>query len=214
MEHQDQIRQLLMTCPLIPVITIRDPDDAVPLCRALVEGGVRVLEITLRTGHGLEAIRAVRQAIPEAWVGAGTVTSTHQYRQVEQAGAQFVISPGVTEAILDFAITATIPLLPGVATASDLMLGYSRGYRYFKLFPAELAGGTRALNALSGPFPDVGFCPTGGVRQETAADYLALDNVLAVGGSWLTPDEAVARRDWPAITAIARASLESLKGKV
>lgn len=210
-EHEQQIRQVLAACPLIPVITIHDPDEAVPLCQALFDGGIRVLEITLRTEHGLEAIRAVRQAIPGALVGAGTVTSLRQFREVESAGAQFVITPGVTEAILDFAITATVPLLPGVATASDLMLAYSRGYRQFKFFPAEVAGGTLALKAFSGPFPDVIFCPTGGIRQETAADYLALDNVVTVGGTWLTPADAIARRDWPAITELARASLDTLK---
>lgn len=210
-EHEQQIRQVLAACPLMPVITIDDPDHAVPLCRSLVEGGLRVLEITLRTEHGVEAIRAVRQALPEALVGAGTVTSLRQFREVEWAGAQFVITPGVTEAILDFAITATVPLLPGVATASDLMLAYSRGYRQFKFFPAEVAGGTRALKAFAGPFPDVIFCPTGGIRQDTAADYLALDNVVTVGGTWLTPADVIARRDWPAITNIARASLDSLQ---
>lgn len=209
-EHEQQIRQVLAACPLMPVITIHDPDDAVPLCRALVEGGIGVLEITLRTRHGLEAIREVRRAIPEALVGAGTVTSLRQFREVESAGAQFVITPGVTEAILDFAITATVPLLPGVATASDLMLAYSRGYRQFKFFPAEVAGGTGALKAFAGPFPDVIFCPTGGIRQNTAAEYLALDNVVTVGGTWLTPADLVARRDWSAITDIARESLSSL----
>jgi len=211
-EHEQQIRQVLAACPLMPVITIHDPDDAVPLCQALVDGGIGVLEITLRTRHGLEAIRKVRRAIPEALVGAGTVTSLRQFREVESAGAQFVITPGVTEAILDFAITATVPLLPGVATASDLMLAYSLGYRQFKFFPAEVAGGIGALKALAGPFPDVIFCPTGGIRQNTAAEYLALDNVVTVGGTWLTPADVVARRDWSAITDIARESLGSLQG--
>lgn len=209
-EHQEQIRKVLQASPLMPVITIQNPDHALPLCRALVEGGVRVLEITLRTEHGLEAIQSVRAALPEAIVGAGTVTSRRQYRQVESAGAQFAITPGVTEDILDFAMTANVPLLPGVATASDLMLAYSRGYRYFKFFPAEVAGGTRALKALNGPFPDVMFCPTGGITQDTASGYLQESNVLTVGGSWLTPAESVARQDWAAITEIARTSLEAL----
>ncbi|GHD46412.1 2-keto-3-deoxy-phosphogluconate aldolase [Marinobacter persicus] len=210
-EHQQRIHQILSTCPLLPVITIHDPETAVPLCRALVEGGVRTLEITLRTCHGLQAIREVRQALPQAIVGAGTVTCTQQYRQAELAGAQFVITPGVTEAVLDFAITAPVPLLPGVATPSDLMLGYSRGYRQFKFFPAEVAGGTAALKAFAGPFPDVGFCPTGGIRQSTAGDYLALSNVAAVGGSWLTPAELIAEHNWQGIAELAKASLAGLE---
>ncbi|NWO08350.1 MAG: bifunctional 4-hydroxy-2-oxoglutarate aldolase/2-dehydro-3-deoxy-phosphogluconate aldolase [Alteromonadaceae bacterium] len=209
-EHQQRILTILDTCPLLPVITIHDPETAVPLCRALVEGGVRVLEITLRTCHGLRAIEEVRRAVPEAVVGAGTVTCIRQYRQAELAGAQFVITPGVTEALLDFAITAPVPLLPGVATPSDLMLGYSRGYRQFKFFPAEVAGGTAALKAFAGPFPDVGFCPTGGINQASAADYLALSNVAMVGGSWLTPPDLIAEHDWQGITELAKASLAGL----
>ncbi|MFO8140623.1 MAG: bifunctional 4-hydroxy-2-oxoglutarate aldolase/2-dehydro-3-deoxy-phosphogluconate aldolase [Marinobacter sp.] len=211
MEHQERIRAVLMASPLMPVITIHRLGDAVPLCRALVDGGIKVLEITLRTEFGIEAIRQVRQALPEAWVGAGTVTSIAQYRQVETAGAQFVITPGVTEAILDFAVTSEVPLLPGIATASELLMGYGQGYRYFKFFPAEVSGGIPALRAFSGPFPDVVFCPTGGIRQNTAADYLALENVATVGGTWLTPDDAVASQDWARITEIARASLAALK---
>lgn len=209
-EHREKIEFVMAQSPLIPVITIRHPDDAIPLCRALFEGGIRALEITLRTEHGLDAIRRVREAIPEAIVGAGTVISIDQYRDVERAGAEFVITPGVTDAILDFGVTSESPLLPGIATASELMMGYSHGYRHFKLFPAEVSGGERALKAFAGPFPDVCFCPTGGVRQQTAAAYLALDNVSAVGGTWLTPNEAVASKDWKTITGIARASLAAI----
>ncbi|KPQ30289.1 MAG: 2-dehydro-3-deoxyphosphogluconate aldolase / (4S)-4-hydroxy-2-oxoglutarate aldolase [Marinobacter excellens HL-55] len=211
MEHREQIRAVLTASPLIPVITIDDPEDAIPLCRALVDGGLKVLEITLRTEFGVDAIRQVRQALPEALVGAGTVTSIAQYRQVESAGAQFVITPGVTEAILDFGVTSEAPLLPGIATASELLMGYSHGYRYFKLFPAEVSGGISALKAFSGPFPDVVFCPTGGIRQNTASAYLALENVATVGGTWLTPADAIANKDWARITEIARASLASLE---
>ncbi len=154
------------------------------------------------------AIEKVRKAIPEAWVGAGTVTSIAQYRQVESAGAQFVITPpGITEAILEFGVTSEAPLLPGgVSTVSELMMGgYALGYREFKFFPAEVAGGgIPALKAFSGPFPDVVFCPTGGISRQTARDYLALPNVCAVGGSWLTPAEAIAGKDWPAVSEIAR----------
>ncbi|HSH12532.1 MAG TPA: bifunctional 4-hydroxy-2-oxoglutarate aldolase/2-dehydro-3-deoxy-phosphogluconate aldolase, partial [Desulfurivibrionaceae bacterium] len=196
--------------PLIPVITINHPDEALPLCRALVAGGIRVLEITLRTPHGLRAIEQVRAAIPEVWVGAGTVTGINQYRQVESAGAQFVITPGITEAILEFGVTSEASLLPGVSTISELMVGYNLGYREFKFFPAEVSGGLAALKAFAGPFPDVTFCPTGGIRRNTAKDYLALDNVAAVGGTWLTPNETVAAGDWDQIAEIVRGSLSEL----
>ncbi|WP_298447752.1 bifunctional 4-hydroxy-2-oxoglutarate aldolase/2-dehydro-3-deoxy-phosphogluconate aldolase [uncultured Marinobacter sp.] len=208
--HRDRIRSVLAASQLMPVITIKHPDDAVPLCRALFEGGIRVMEITLRTEYGIEAIKQVREALPEAWVGAGTVTCVDQYRQAEMAGAQFVVTPGVTKALLDFALTSEAPLLPGISTASELLLGYGLGYREFKFFPAEVAGGPPALKAFEGPFPDAVFCPTGGVRRETARDYLALGNVLTVGGSWLTPGGVVAERDWPRITEIAEASLAAL----
>lgn len=208
--HRERVQAVLAASPLVPVIAIKDPDDAIPLCRALVDGGIRVLEITLRTEHGVRAIEKVRKAIPEAWVGAGTVTSIAQYRQVESAGAQFVITPGITEAILEFGVTSEAPLLPGVSTVSELMMGYALGYREFKFFPAEVAGGIPALKAFSGPFPDVVFCPTGGISRQTARDYLALPNVRAVGGSWLTPAEAIAGKDWPAVSDIARGSLGDL----
>ncbi|CCG94949.1 2-keto-3-deoxy-phosphogluconate aldolase [Marinobacter nauticus] len=208
--HRERVQAVLAASPLVPVIAIKDPDDAIPLCRALVDGGIRVLEITLRTEHGVRAIEKVRKAIPEAWVGAGTVTSIAQYRQVESAGAQFVITPGVTEAILEFGVTSEAPLLPGISTVSELMMGYALGYREFKFFPAEVAGGIPALKAFSGPFPDVVFCPTGGISRQTARDYLALPNVRAVGGSWLTPAEAIAGKDWSAVSDIARGSLGDL----
>ncbi|SOB74995.1 2-dehydro-3-deoxyphosphogluconate aldolase / (4S)-4-hydroxy-2-oxoglutarate aldolase [Marinobacter sp. LV10R510-11A] len=208
--HRDRIRSVLSASLLMPVITIKHADDAVPLCQALFDGGIRVMEITLRTEHGLKAIKSVREALPEAWVGAGTVTSLAQYRQAEAAGAQFIVTPGLTEALLEFSLTSEAPLLPGVSTASELLLGYGLGYREFKFFPAEVAGGTRALKALNGPFPDVTFCPTGGIRRETARDYLALSNVQTVGGSWLTPDEVVATKDWARITEIAAGSLSDI----
>ncbi|MCR8913960.1 bifunctional 4-hydroxy-2-oxoglutarate aldolase/2-dehydro-3-deoxy-phosphogluconate aldolase [Marinobacter panjinensis] len=208
--HRERVRSVLSASPLIPVITINDPDQALPLCKALVDGGIRVLEITLRTPYGVKAIEQVRKAIPDAWVGAGTVTSIAQYRQVEAAGAQFVITPGVTESILEFGVTSEAPLLPGIATISELMVGYNLGYREFKFFPAEVSGGIPALKAFSGPFPDVTFCPTGGIRRNTAKDYLALDNVAAVGGTWLTPGDAVSAGDWDQISEIVRGSLADL----
>lgn len=212
--HRNRVHALMAASPLIPVITINHPDEVYPLCKALVSGGIQVLEITLRTEHGLPAIRQLRDALPEVWVGAGTVTSTAQYRQVEAAGAQFVISPGVTEPILEFGLTSSVPLVPGIATVSELMLGYALGYREFKFFPAAVAGGIDALKAFAGPFPDVRFCPTGGITRATAPDYLALDNVLAVGGTWLTPANALAAKDWRQIAEIAHGSLqEALKAR-
>lgn len=205
--HRQQLQALLAASPLIPVITIEDPAKAVALGRALVDGGINILEITLRTEHGLEAIRALRQALPETWVGAGTVKTVAQYRQVEAAGAQFVITPGVTPELLEHGIKASAPLLPGVATLSELMLGYALGYREFKFFPAEVSGGVDALKAFGGPFADVRFCPTGGIRQETAARYLALANVAAVGGTWLTPREAIEADDWARISQLVADSL-------
>jgi 2-dehydro-3-deoxyphosphogluconate aldolase/(4S)-4-hydroxy-2-oxoglutarate aldolase len=209
-QHRAQIQAILAASPLVPVITIQDPAQALPLCEALVAGGIRVLEITLRTEHGLKAIEQVRQNLPDAWVGAGTVCTPAQYRDVVSAGAQFVISPGVTEALLELGAQAPVPLLPGVATVSELMMGYALGYREFKFFPAEVAGGTAALKAMAGPFPDVAFCPTGGIGPANAGDYLALANVRAVGGSWLTPADAVAAGDWQKIRELARSSLAAL----
>lgn len=210
MQHRHQVQSVLAACPLVPVISIQDPEHTLPLARALVEGGIRILEVTLRTEHGLGAIRQLRKTFPDVWVGAGTVAQVSQYRQAEAAGAQFVITPGATRELLEFGMTAHVPLLPGVATISEMMMGYALGYREFKFFPAEVAGGIAALKAFAGPFPDVSFCPTGGIRRETARDYLALPNVSAVGGTWLTPREALDSGDWGAITEIARRSLADL----
>lgn len=205
--HRSQLQAILSSSPLVPVITIQDPGQAVALGRALVAGGIHILEITLRTEHGLAAITQLREALPEAWVGAGTVTSVEQYRQAEAAGAQFVITPGITRELLEHGVEATAPLLPGISTLSEMMLGYGLGYRHFKFFPAEVSGGVAALKAFAGPFADISFCPTGGIRQETASRYLALDNVAAVGGTWLTPNDAVQAGDWDKITRIAAESL-------
>ncbi|MGO1463168.1 MAG: bifunctional 4-hydroxy-2-oxoglutarate aldolase/2-dehydro-3-deoxy-phosphogluconate aldolase [Marinobacter sp.] len=208
--HRERIRAILDVSVLMPVITIKHPDEAVPLCQALFDGGIRVMEITLRTEHGAKAIKDVRAALPDAWVGAGTVTCLAQYRQAEAAGAQFIITPGITESLLEFSLTSEAPLLPGISTASELMLGYCLGYREFKFFPADVAGGIPALKAFRGPFPDVTFCPTGGIRRDTAGDYLVLSNVQTVGGSWLTPEELVTNKDWAGIECLAAASLSDL----
>ncbi|MBS3803149.1 MAG: bifunctional 4-hydroxy-2-oxoglutarate aldolase/2-dehydro-3-deoxy-phosphogluconate aldolase [Oleiphilaceae bacterium] len=210
MRHRHQVQSVLAACPLIPVISIQHPDQVLPLGKALVEGGIRVLEVTLRTDHGLGAIRQLRKAFPDIWVGAGTVTHPTQYREAEAAGAQFVITPGVTDELLNYGLTAEAPLLPGVATMSEMMTGYARGYREFKFFPAEVSGGIPALKAFAGPFSDVTFCPTGGIRPETAGHYLALANVVAVGGTWLTPQDRMDAGDWRAIVELVQDSLARL----
>lgn len=194
--------------PVIPVIVIEELEHAVPLARALVAGGVRVLEVTLRTPVALAAIEAIVRALPgdEAIVGAGTLRSAADVRAARDAGARFGVSPGYTRAIGAACSEAGLPLLPGVATASEVMAAGDDGYGFLKFFPAAAAGGLPMLRALAGPFPDIAFCPTGGITAETAAQYLALPNVRVVGGSWLTPTDAVRARDWGRITALARAA--------
>ena len=196
--------EMLCLGPVIPVIVIQDVERAVPLARALVAGGVRVLEVTLRTPAGLPAIRAIAREVPEAIVGVGTLTDADEFAAARDAGAQFAVSPGLTPALVDAARATGLPWLPGVMTPSDVIAARAAGLRQLKLFPAEQAGGLGMLKALHGPFPDVLFCPTGGVTPNTAPQFLALPNVPCVGGSWLTPPAAVAAGDWNAITALAK----------
>ncbi len=196
--------QILTSGPVVPVIVIERLEQAVPLARALVAGGVRVLEVTLRTDCAVEAIRAIAQEVPGAIVGAGTVINPEQLQQVTETGAQFAISPGLTEALLKAATAGSIPLIPGISTVSELMLGMDYGLREFKFFPAEANGGVKALKAIAGPFPRVRFCPTGGISPANYRDYLALDSVLCIGGSWLIPADALQSGDYERITAAAR----------
>ena len=190
--------------PVIPVMVIQRVADAVPLARALVAGGVRVLEITLRTPAAVEAIRAIAREVPEAIVGAGTVTRGEELEAVAAAGAVFAISPGLTPELLDAANRGPIPLIPGIATVSELMTGFARGYDHFKFFPAGPAGGVKMLQAFAGPFPRVTFCPTGGITAANYLEYLALANVACVGGSWVAPQGAIEAGDWARITTLAR----------
>lgn len=190
--------------PVVPVMVIKDLAHAVPLARALVAGGIRVLEITLRTPVAVEAIREIARSVPEAVVGAGTVTSVDDLAAVSAAGAVFAISPGLTPELLDGANQGPIALIPGIATVSELMTGLQRGYDHFKFFPAEAAGGIPMLKAIAGPFSKVTFCPTGGIGLGNYREYLALGNVACVGGSWVAPAEAVARGDWGLISQLAR----------
>ena len=189
--------------PLVPVIVIQDPEEAVPLAKALVDGGVRMLEVTLRTEHGLTAIELIKQEVPEAIVGVGTVTSAQQMEDALKKGAEFVVSPGSSESLLGFAAEWGGPYLPGVATPGEVMRAREAGFLYQKFFPAGAAGGIPMLKALAGPFGDVKFCPTGGISQGNYQDYLALNNVFAVGGSWLTPGDLQSARNWQAITSLA-----------
>lgn len=192
--------------PVIPVIVLQRVADAVPLARALVAGGVRVLEVTLRTPVALECMRAIAAEVPEAIVGAGTLRSAADVQAAVAAGCRFGVSPGWSAAIGQACRVAGLPLLPGVATASEVMAASSAGHDFLKFFPATAAGGVPMLKALAGPFPDIAFCPTGGITPETAPQFLALPNVKVCGGSWLTPQDAVDAGDWARITALARAA--------
>jgi 2-dehydro-3-deoxyphosphogluconate aldolase / (4S)-4-hydroxy-2-oxoglutarate aldolase len=190
--------------PVIPVIVIQRLQDAVPMAQALVAGGVRVLEVTLRTPIALQAIAAIARAVPEAIVGAGTVRNATDVRAAKDVGSAFAVSPGYTQAVGAACRAADLPLLPGVATASEVMAAQADGLSFLKFFPATAAGGIPMLKALAGPFPDVAFCPTGGITIDTAPQFLALPNVKVCGGSWLTPGDVVAEGDWSRITQLAR----------
>ncbi|OWW20843.1 bifunctional 4-hydroxy-2-oxoglutarate aldolase/2-dehydro-3-deoxy-phosphogluconate aldolase [Noviherbaspirillum denitrificans] len=195
---------IMRASPVIPVIAIDNLEHAVPLARALVEGGIRVLEVTLRTEHGVPAIRAIAKEVPDAIVGVGTLTQPDEFAAARDAGAVFGVSPGLTPGLVDAARLSGLPLLPGVMTPSEVMAAREAGFRQLKLFPAVPAGGVGMLNAIAGPLPDVTFCPTGGISQENAAQFLACKNVACVGGSWLTPKNAVKSGDWKLITELAR----------
>lgn len=194
---------IMALAPVIPVIRIDDPGAAVPLASALVEGGLRVLEITLRTGHALAAIGEIARSVPEAIVGAGTVINPDQLAALESIGCRFVVSPGFTPSLLDAAERQSIPFLPGAVTAAEVMTLLARGYVRQKFFPAEAAGGVAALKSLRDPLPQVTFCPTGGIDLAKAPGYLALANVACVGGSWVAPADAVRAGDWRRITRLA-----------
>lgn len=198
------IRNLLAIAPVIPVLTIEKVEHAVPLARALAAGGLRVLEVTLRTPACLPAIEAMRKAVPEAVVGVGTITRVKDFAASANAGAQFGVSPGLTRDLADAARSAPFPLLPGIMTPTELIDGLNWGFDTFKLFPAQQAGGINMLKALAGPFADVVFCPTGGITRATAPDFLSLANVACIGGSWVAPADRVREGDWGAIEALAR----------
>lgn len=199
----ESFEQLLGATRVVPVITIDDAESAVALAGALVAGGLPVLEVTLRTDAGLEAIARIAAAVPEAVVGAGTVTTPAQLHAARVAGARFIVSPGCTDALAQAAAQAGGAFLPGAATASEVLRLLERGITTMKFFPAQSSGGVAAIRALAGPFPKVSFCPTGGIDLERAGAYLALPNVICVGGSWMVAPELISARDWPRVTALA-----------
>ncbi|PSC03479.1 keto-deoxy-phosphogluconate aldolase [Alsobacter soli] len=197
---------MLRRAPVVPVLTIDDPHTAVPLAQALVAGGLPALEITLRTDAALDAMEQIAQHVPDAIVGAGTVLTPSQVGEATSAGAQFLVSPGCTTKLAEAAARGSTPLLPGASTASEAMTLAEMGYHLMKFFPAEPAGGAAFLKALGAPLPQIQFCPTGGIDAEKAKTYLALPNVICVGGSWIAPASAVKAGDWSAITALSRAA--------
>ncbi|MEV5338312.1 bifunctional 4-hydroxy-2-oxoglutarate aldolase/2-dehydro-3-deoxy-phosphogluconate aldolase [Streptomyces sp. NPDC052676] len=195
---------VLDLAPVVPVVVVADPADAVPLARALVAGGLPAIEVTLRTPGALDAIRAIAAEVPQAVVGAGTVLTPAQTEESVAAGARFLVSPGWTDALLAAMRASGVPFLPGVSTTSEVVALLERGVREMKFFPAEAAGGTAYLRSLSGPLPQARFCPTGGIGPDSAPAYLALPNVGCVGGSWMLPADALAARDWGRVEHLAR----------
>ena len=204
--------QVMQDAPVIPVIVLNDVAHAVPMARALVEGGIRMLEVTLRTPQALACIEAIAKAVPEAVVGAGTLRSKADAQAAANAGARFAVSPGYTSALGAACRDLGLPLLPGVATGGEIMAAQEDGFSALKFFPAMQAGGSAMLKAWSGPFFDVKFCPTGGISLQNAPDFLALPNVLCVGGSWLVPADALAQGDWARITTLAREAVGLRRG--
>lgn len=194
----------------MPVMVIQNLDDAVPLAQALVDGGIKVLEITLRTPIALEAIKLISDNVDGAIVGAGTITTPEQLKAAEEAGAVFAISPGLTPTLLAAAVAGNIALIPGIASLSELMLGMEYGLDHFKFFPAEAAGGIPMLKAIAGPVPYVTFCPTGGISPDNYLAYLALSNVACVGGSWLAPADVVKAKNWAAVTELAKQAIANV----
>lgn len=201
---QSALAEILELAPVVPVVIVDDAAHAVPMARALVAGGIRAIEVTLRTPIALDAIRAIATEVEGAVVGVGTVLDGNQLESARKAGAHFAVSPGASPRLLDAADASELPLLPGVATAGEAMTLLERGYRHLKFFPAVPAGGARLLAAWASPLPQIRFCPTGGIGVANARDFLALPNVACVGGSWLTPKDKLAAGDWVGVERLAR----------
>lgn len=197
--------------PVVPVLVVNDVAHAVPLAHALMEGGIKVLEVTLRTDAALGVIETIAKEVPDALIGAGTVTNAQQLKMVTDAGAKFAISPGLTSELLTAGMDGSIPLIPGISSTSNVMTAQDHGYQYLKFFPAEASGGIKAIKSISGPFADVVFCPTGGIGPANYRDYLALKSVRCVGGSWLAPESALENQEWSKITQLAKEAVEGAK---
>ncbi|GAA7609939.1 ketohydroxyglutarate aldolase [Helicobacter pylori] len=204
---QDKIIEVLQISPIIPVVVIEDIKDAVPLAQSLVEGGIPIIEVTLRSSCALEAIELIAKNVPKMRVGAGTILNPTQLEQAQNRGAEFLISPGLTIKLLEHAKKKTMPLIPGVSSSSEVMQALELGYNALKFFPAEYCGGVKLLNAFNGPFKGVKFCPTGGISADNMHSYLNLENVLCVGGSWLTSKNLIQNKEWDKITEICKRSL-------
>ncbi|GAA7265000.1 bifunctional 4-hydroxy-2-oxoglutarate aldolase/2-dehydro-3-deoxy-phosphogluconate aldolase [Helicobacter pylori] len=204
---QDKIIEVLQISPIVPVVVIENIKDAVPLAQSLVEGGIHIIEVTLRSSCALEAIELIAKNVPKMRVGAGTILNPTQLEQAQNRGAEFLISPGLTIKLLEYAKKKDMPLIPGVSSSSEVMQALELGYSALKFFPAEYCGGVKLLNAFNGPFKGVKFCPTGGISADNMRSYLNLENVLCVGGSWLTPKNLIQNKEWDKITEICKRSL-------
>ncbi|BAW56706.1 bifunctional 4-hydroxy-2-oxoglutarate aldolase/2-dehydro-3-deoxy-phosphogluconate aldolase [Helicobacter pylori] len=204
---QDRIIEVLQISPIVPVVVIENIKDAVPLAQSLIEGGIHIIEVTLRSSCALEAIELIAKNVPKMHVGAGTILNPTQLEQAQNRGAEFLISPGLTIKLLEYAKKKDIPLIPGVSSSSEVMQALELGYSALKFFPAEYCGGVKLLNAFNGPFKGVKFCPTGGISADNMHSYLSLENVLCVGGSWLTPKNLIQNKEWDKITEICKRSL-------
>ncbi|MGT0096500.1 bifunctional 4-hydroxy-2-oxoglutarate aldolase/2-dehydro-3-deoxy-phosphogluconate aldolase [Helicobacter pylori] len=204
---QDKIIEVLQISPIIPVVVIENIKDAVPLAQSLVEGGIHIIEVTLRSSCALEAIELIAKNVPKMRMGAGTILNPTQLEQAQNRGAEFLISPGLTIKLLEYAKKKDMPLIPGVSSSSEVMQALELGYNALKFFPAEYCGGVKLLNAFNGPFKGVKFCPTGGISADNMHSYLNLENVLCVGGSWLTPKNLIQNKEWDKITEICKRSL-------
>ncbi len=207
---QDKIIEVLQISPIIPVVVIEDIKDAVPLAQSLIEGGIPIIEVTLRSSCALEAIELIAKNVPKMRVGAGTILNPTQLEQAQNRGAEFLISPGLTIKLLEHAKKKDMPLIPGVSSSSEVMQALELGYNALKFFPAEYCGGVKLLNAFNGPFKGVKFCPTGGISIDNMHSYLNLENVLCVGGSWLTPKNLIQNKEWDKITEICKRSLAGI----
>ncbi len=207
---QDKIIEVLQISPIIPVVVVEDIKDAVPLAQSLVEGGIQIIEVTLRSSCALEAIELIAKNVPKMRVGAGTILNPTQLEQAQNSGAEFLISPGLTIKLLEHAKKKDMPLIPGVSSSSEVMQALELGYSALKFFPAEYCGGIKLLNAFSSPFKGVKFCPTGGISADNMRSYLNLENVLCVGGSWLTPKHLIQNKEWDKITEICKRSLAGI----